>query len=280
MADHSYEEIREVIVGILGRPAGPDYPGSFTGLRGAVGLYFEQRKPRPAAQGPVIYYSDQSLTQPEAELVRDVFWDLFRQGYITLGSNDSNPGWPNFRLSPFGVKHLASNSADRFHDTSSYITLVRAAAPEVGADAVMYLEEAVAAFYAGCYLAACVMLGVAAEAEFIALAEAAERSPLFPGAFAGIAKERAIKSKIDRFMLSLQPVRSQLQPRKAFENLETNMAAIQGVIRVARNDAGHPSGSSPPSREQVFVFLQLFPAFAKEVAQLRRAMGPIADPSG
>ena len=58
-------------------------------------------------------------------LVRDVFWDLFRQGFITLGLNDSNPNWPWFRLSHFGERALKTQSPYRFHDTGSFIGLVR-----------------------------------------------------------------------------------------------------------------------------------------------------------
>jgi hypothetical protein len=66
---------------------------------------------------------DRRLHPYDAELVRDVFWDLFRQGFITLGLNDSNPNWPWFRLSHFGERALKTQSPYRFHDTGSFITL-------------------------------------------------------------------------------------------------------------------------------------------------------------
>ena len=61
----------------------------------------------------------------------------------------------------------------RFHDTNSFLSLVKTEVPDISREAVIYLDEAVAAFYGGCLLASCVMLGVAAEAEFLRLAEVA-----------------------------------------------------------------------------------------------------------
>ena len=58
----------------------------------------------------------------------------------------------------------------------SFLTLVKTEVPDVCPEAVVYLEEAVAAFYAGCLVACCVMLGVAAEAEFLRLLEVAARA--------------------------------------------------------------------------------------------------------
>ena len=101
--------------------------------------------------------------------MRDVFWDLFRQGFITLGKDDPNNMWPWFRLSHFGQKTLQIQSPYRFHDTTSFIAMTKREVPDISPEATAYLEEAVAAFYAGCLLASCVMLGVAAEAEFLRL---------------------------------------------------------------------------------------------------------------
>jgi hypothetical protein len=76
-----------------------------------------------------------------AELVLDVFWDLFRQGFITLGIDSShNAGWPWFRLSRFGTKALQNQSPYRFHDTTSYIAILKKEVPDILDEAVAYLE--------------------------------------------------------------------------------------------------------------------------------------------
>jgi hypothetical protein len=272
LPQHNYEEVRDAVVSVLLRPDGPDFPNQFLSVVGAVGMYFHAQTPRAQGSGITVYTPANDLHPADAEIVREVFWDLFRQGHITLGFNNSNPAYPFFKLSRFGRDNLGTVAQNRFHDTGSYMRLVAARAPDLAPGTGTYLEEAVAAFYAGCYLSACVMIGVAAETEFLRLTHEAAASEKFPGVFAGAAKETFVKTRIDKFGRALEHVRLQLQPRKQFENLDANLSAIQAVFRVARNDAGHPTGAAAPDRDQVYVFLHLFPAFAEQVQHLRRAL--------
>jgi hypothetical protein len=265
---HTYEEIREVVVDILLKRETvtyePDQWGHLTTgvaevfARRATGISSATRHERPR------------IHAYDAELVRDVFWDLFRQGLITLGLNDSNPQWPFFRLSHFGKKSLDSQSPYRFHDTGTFINLVRTNVPDVSSEAITYLEEAVAAFYAECLLASCVMLGVASEIEFLRLVDVVSQSAKFGGAFASIDKLPFVRQKITKFNSLIKPLFPQL-PRNAVEDFETNLSMIQSVLRVARNEAGHATGASV-GREQVYVFLQLFIPFARQLMRLRLAM--------
>jgi hypothetical protein len=157
LPQHSYEEIREVVIDIvLGQEPVKFAPNQWGSLSSGVGEVFGRRD---AKSGQPQNRHDQPRLHPyDAELVRDVFWDLFRQGFITLGLNDSNPAWPWFRLSHYGQNALLTQSPYRFHDTTSFLNLVKTEIPDVSAEAVAYLDEAVAAFYADCLLASCVML--------------------------------------------------------------------------------------------------------------------------
>jgi hypothetical protein len=74
---------------------------------------------------------------------------LHPYGFVTLGTDSShNAGWPWFRLSHFGANALKSQGPYRFHDTASYLAIVRNEVPDTLDEAVAYLEEAVAALYA------------------------------------------------------------------------------------------------------------------------------------
>lgn len=272
LPQHSYEEVRDAVVSVLTRPDGSDYPRQFLSLVSAVGMYFHARYPRETGGVITVYQPSEEIHPADAEAVREVFWDLFRQGHLTLGMNNSNPNYPFFRLSRFGRENLGTSAQNRFHDTRSYMELVRGRAADLAEGTETYLEEAVAAFYAGCYLSSCVMLGVAAEAEFVRLTDEAAQSERYPGVFKAAAKETFIRGKIVKFLRALEPLRSRLEPRKAFENLDANLSAIQAALRVARNDAGHPTGAPAPQRDQVYVFLHLFPAFAEQVGHLREAL--------
>ena len=87
-----------------------------------------------------------------------------------------------------------------------------------------------------------------------------------------MAKEKFIRPKITKFQAALQPILSSLTPRKNFEDVDTNLTAIQSVLRIARNDAGHPSGGRAPEREQVYVYLQFFVPFARQLMHLRASL--------
>ena len=268
---HSYEEIRDIVVDILMKREAVSYdPTQWGHLTAGLAEVLARRG--GAAQSPPTRFVQSNLHPYDAELARDVFWDLFRQGFITLGLNDSNPNWPFFRLSYFGQRTLQSQSPYHFHDTTSFIAMVKREVPDVLPTALRYLEEAVVAFYAGCLLASCVMLGVAAEAEFLRLVDVAVNGNLYGTKFVSVQNESFVRSKITKFQAALKPLVPTLQPKKLFEDLDTNLLSIQSVLRIARNDAGHPSTAAPPEREQVYVFLQLFVPYARQLMNLRSVL--------
>ena len=257
LTQHTYEEVREVVIDILlaRENVGPA-PQQFDGVITKVGFVFGKRSARPGltfdpANPPRLHPYD-------AELVRDVFWDLFRQGFITLGKDSShNAGWPYFRLSHFAAKTLQGQSPFRFHDTASFLAIVRKAVPDLSGEAALYLDEAVAAFYADCSLASCVMLGVAAEAEFLRLIDVATSSATHGSAFGSIPNEKFIGAKVKKFQAALKPILPTLVPKTDFENADTNLSLIQAVLRVARNDAGHPSKTAAAAKGVSAAFCSL-----------------------
>lgn len=258
---HTYEEIREIVIDILlGREKTTYDVQQWVSLLSGVGEVFARR----------LKAEDQRLDRQDAELVRDVFWDLFRQGFITLGVNHDNPMWPFFRLSHFGQQTLQSDRPYRFHDTTSFLAMVRAEVPDVSPEAIAYLDEAVSAFYSGCLLASSVMLGVAAEAEFLRLVDVASASPTYGSAFSPIQNQRFIRQKITAFQSAIAPHLKHF-PREAIEDLDANFNMIQSVLRIARNEAGHPTALIP-RREQVYVNLQLFVPFVRQLMKLRYTM--------
>ncbi|HXJ41886.1 MAG TPA: hypothetical protein VNH18_21595 [Bryobacteraceae bacterium] len=265
---HTYEEIRDVTVDIVLKRVSVHYePSQFQNLVTGVGEVFERRR-NPDARN---FHPDMARLHPfDAELVRDVFWDLFRQGFITIGMDRHNDQWPWFRLSHFGEKALDTQSPYRFHDAGSFISALRGEVPDISSEAIVYLQEAVAAFYAGCLLACCVMLGVAAEAEFLRLAETASENPAHGQKFAAVAKHQALRRKITVFQDCLRSIMPSL-PQEATEDFDANFLAVQSVLRIARNEAGHPTGATP-QRENVYVSLQLFIPFARQLMRLRRAL--------
>lgn len=264
----SYEELRDAVVACLLGDQGRAVPDQWVGLKNSVGLEIARRRGEPTN-----IYPPPNISRADAELLRDVFWDLFRQGHITLGLDDNNPEWPFFRLSHFGQRTLKEGSPYRFTDSASFISMVRQNAPDLDALTQLYLEEAIGSFYAGCMLAACVMLGVAAEHRVELLIAAAERSPRFPNAFASISAERGILKRTRKLIALLQP-HLKAMPSDLREGLETHFQSIQEVIRVARNDTGHPTGEIK-NRQTVYVYLQLYAPFAAKSRELQTYLSTI-----
>src|SRR2546421_375743 len=102
MADnHSYEEIRDVVIALLaGREGSQHNLEQFEGLKTAMAEVFERRSGRQTG-------GRFSISRADSDIFREVFWDLFRQGIITLGLDDANPQYPWFRVSSSGRRILA-----------------------------------------------------------------------------------------------------------------------------------------------------------------------------
>jgi hypothetical protein len=267
LPQHSYEELREIVVEVL---TNPQYRvDQFVGvLEQSARVLAKTHSAPPLPTGLAYPGAHSQLHANDAQLILEIVWDLFRQGVITLGKDASNPGWPWLRLSRFGLESLRNQNPYRFHDTSGFLKILKSQVPYIQPETVVYVEEAVAAFYADCLLSTCVMLGVAAENEFLRLIEIAAANPTHGSKFESTLKIPFIRQKIVKFQEALRPIVGLLS-RSTIEDLETNLNSIQSVIRVARNEAGHPTGAQPPPREQVYIFLQLFIPFAKQLMRLR-----------
>jgi hypothetical protein len=262
--DHSYEEIRAALDVLAGRETSPYEANQYQNLAIGVAEVFARREnleqpmqqPRRAFQ----------LSAADRELFLEVFWDLFRQGIITLGLNDSNREFPFFRLSHVGRRLLENQDTYFFHDVSTYTKLLQSEIPSIDAVTLLYLQEALQAFRSGCILSSTVMLGVATEHTFLLLLETIERSPTHAAAFASVAKERTVLQKINKFKNILDQQLRTL-PSEIKEDLDTYFAGILSIIRTFRNQAGHPTGKII-DREQSYVLLQLFIPYCRKMYQM------------
>src|SRR5262245_22211655 len=99
---HSYEEIRSAMLDILaGRERTSYEPSQYENARIGVAEIFDRRENADGSSASRRGDTPR-LSGQDGELFLEVFWDLFRQGIITLGYNDSNREFPFFRLSHFG----------------------------------------------------------------------------------------------------------------------------------------------------------------------------------
>ncbi len=267
--EHSYEELREVVINVM-LGANDNGVDRFEKLLNKAALELCKQDGLEHAQQHFSYGSAAQLHPNDAELVLEIVWDLFRQGILTLGSNVSNPGWPWLRLSRFG-EYALQQGPYRFHNKAEFMKALRSEAIDLSPDSVLYLREAVSAFYTDCLLSTCVMLSIAAESEFLRLLDVAKSSKTYGKYFSRIGDGLSIRAKIWRFQEAIKPILT-LLPKSATDELGNTLNAMQSFLRTARNESGQPAGANPPSRDQVYVYLQLFIPCAEQWMRLRREL--------
>jgi hypothetical protein len=264
--DHSYEEIRNVVIDIVSGREKVAYPSNqYAHLLAGTAEVFQRRE--GSAASPSLLHHEPQLSSNDAELLREVFWDLFRQGVITLGCDNANREFPWFKVSSLGRKILENQNVYFFHDLESYTKLIRSNVPNINQVTLLYLQEAMQSFKSGCMLAATVMLGVASEHSFLLLVESAESSPKYGSHFGNVSKERTVLQKFRKFRAMFEKNVLALLPGQIKENLDIEFDGILSVIRTFRNDSGHPSGKIL-EREQTYVLLQMFVPYCKKLYQL------------
>ena len=268
--NHSYEEIRATGLDVLaGRERGPYDANQYGNLSIAIAEVFARRE-RPddaAVRSRQPFY----LSREDSDLFLEIFWDLFRQGIITLGYDDANREFPHFRVSRFGKGLIENQDTYFFHDVSTYTKLLTQEVPAIDKVTLLYVQEAMQAFRSGCILSSSVMLGVATEHTFLLLMEAIDQSPTYSAQFVAVGKERTILLKVNKFKHILDQMQKTL-PFEIKEDLDTHFAGVLSVIRAVRNQSGHPTGKIV-DREQAYVLLNLFITYCRKMYQLKEHFG-------
>jgi hypothetical protein len=263
--DHTYEEIRAAVLDILaGREKNLPYePTQYGNLSIGAAEVFARRE-RPAAE---LHGSRRAfqLSANDSDTFLEVFWDLFREGIITLGLNDSNRDFPHCRVSRLGKRLVDNQDTYFFHDVSTYSALLQKQIPSIDPVTLLYLKEALQSFRSGCILSSSVMLGVAAEHTFELLLDVVRQSPK-AARFAPVDNERSLLPKINKFKTLLDQMQGDL-PSGIKKDLDTHFAGIISIIRTFRNQSGHPTGQII-DREQAYVLLNLFVPYCKKMYQL------------
>lgn len=265
--NHTYEEIRKAAIDILaGRIKTEHVPMQYAELSCYISSILDNSG---YVKNLNMYRMSDELSYEDSGIFLEVFWDLFRQGIITLGYDKPNKQFPWFRVSSHGQRILENQDVYFYHDVSSYETVIKQQVPDIDNVTLIYLKEAMQSFYSGCYLSSSVMLGVASEHTFLKLLEKIEATGTYKSTFKKAFDERNISKKFEVFKNRLkQEMGSNISlPDEIIENLDTNLDGIMNTIRNFRNDSGHPSGNII-SREQCYVNLNLFVPYCKKAYQL------------
>lgn len=262
--DHAYEEIRDAALDVLSGRAKPTHgPQQYETLRVGVAEAIARRdepdNPHAGRRPPV-------LSQADNELFLEVFWDLFRQGLITLGYNDANREFPFFRLTQWGRRQLEDK--DGFYaDAAAFEAAAAERIKRADPATIRYLGEAMRAYRAEAHTAALALIGVAVEhlcerALEALCADAAQ--PAENGAAGAPDDDNAapvrispggpvlnriaeLKEAIDR-----HPT---LVPPPTRDVAATHLLGVMSILGAFRDEHGTPR-PQPPDREHVYVLLK------------------------
>jgi hypothetical protein len=113
------------------------------------------------------------------------------------------------------------------------------------------------------------LLGVAAESVFLQLCEVIRSSLKDSNERSKLDDRLPVKSKHRWIVEKYQNLPGKARREQLPESLDMTLLSLYEMIRRQRNDLGHPQENPPElTREQAFVFFQLFPGFVKDLESL------------
>jgi hypothetical protein len=201
-------------------------------------------------------------------VVNEAVWSLVARRLAWIEIDEAHPMAWFIRLTERG-KAAAESEAVNPDDPLGYMRRLLQAAPATSDVVQLYLRESLKSFEEECYLASAVMLGVAAQACMLETADA----------FVNWSGEPAKKlrrmlenprtfyvAKLEEFQKRLAAAKGSL-PRELSDNLDLDVTAVLQLIRLTRNDAGHPTGCQI-DREDAFNHLVIYARANKRLYDL------------
>jgi hypothetical protein len=201
--------------------------------------------------------------------VWEALWGLSADGlaYLDPSGQRSADNW-RWKLSERGMQ-AAGGGPWEPRDAEGYLRRLRQRVPDLDPIAHRYLQEALGAFNARCFLASSVMLGVASEQVFVGLARSVVNALGTSADKLRQTLENPKSSQHTRFLelrKRLEPLRPQL-PDDLGDHL--TMDAVADLLRITRNDAGHPTGRDV-DEDTAYTHLQMAARYLEKMTALQR----------
>lgn len=211
------------------------------------------------------YSINRFMPEEDREKVRQIVWEFILQGILAIGLNELNPSFPFISITEHGKEVLESGETLPY-DPDGYLKKLKTEIPSLDPLIEMYLSESLQAYLKGLMFSSAVMLGVASEKAFLTLLEAFTNALIDPTKkqrFQNLQDSIQTKRKFDQLKNEIIAIRSTL-PRELSEDLESQFDGIFNLVRITRNDAGHPTGRRIERGVQ-YTHLQLFILYCKRI---------------
>lgn len=198
----------------------------------------------------------------------EALWGLVGEGLVFLnpsGQGSSTDNW-RWQLSTTGVQAATIGTWEP-RDPEGYLRRLRLHQPPIDPGALRYVDEALRAFNARCYLATS-LLGVASERVFDGLARSVVDALGESATKLKAALNNPRTSQFTRFAelrKQIEPMRAQL-PAGLADTL--TLDAVADLLRITRNDAGHPTGAEV-DEDTAYTHLQMAARYLQKITRLQ-----------
>ena len=210
---------------------------------------------------------------PTTRQIMEGVWSLVGQGLAYIDYSESAA--ENWMLHLTEAGHAAASDEEvNPDDPGGYLRRLMVEIPNLGPIVKNYVEEALSAYNARLYRASAVMLGVASEAAVLEVApaltsvmnkaEAKTYLELING------RRSNFVVKFDAFAQKLRSKKN-LLPADFADGLDLTVNSVTDLLRVSRNDAGHPTGKGI-ARADCFIHLQMFVRYAAKLYSLKTSL--------
>ncbi len=192
-----------------------------------------------------------------------VISELIIEHVIGWGLNYNNAMPPYMHVTEYGRNVIADTTIQPY-DPDGYLANLKTEVPNIDDIIIVYITEALQTLRRNNILSAAVMTGVASERALDLLLDAVIKAITGPGQqekYEDLRETTRTKEKFDEVKKAIMRIPT-TERQKIDENLESDLDGIFNLIRITRNDAGHPTGKIP-RRDTVFVNLRLFVPYCK-----------------
>jgi hypothetical protein len=197
-------------------------------------------------------------------------WSLIGQGLAYIDYSQS--AVENWRLEiTANGQAVVNDEGLNPADPAGYIQNLRNEVPDLSEVVESYTREALWAYNARLYRSSAVMLGVASEAIVLEVAPALARTMQEKKKLEYLAElkspRRSYNAKFERFRKQLN-LKKDSMPEELTRKLDLTMNSVGELLRVHRNDAGHPTGTEE-SRHSCLASLHMFVQYAKRLYAIK-----------
>ncbi len=223
--------------------------------------------PNPYGKKNITTMNSFLLKVNDATRVQEILWDLIIEGIIRPGRDGMNTDLPDFHVTGYGLKVVNDVSYSPY-DPDGYLKRLQSEIPDIDEIILIYLEESLHTFRIGCLLSSSVTLGCASEKALLLLINAYLNAmpEKMQSKFRKNTEGHFMKRQFDELIKMFNSHLKTYLPVD-LKDLEIIIFGVYSMIRIYRNDSGHPTGKTIP-REQAYANITVFPTYVKKVYDL------------